>query len=189
MVLDALQVTVARDAFAETSATVARALSSRQSVLVLGGIHLRAEGNQLTLSATDMEISLRATIAASVAAAGEVVVPGRLLLDIARAIPATDAVLEYVPEEAVLTISAGSAQYRINTYPAEDFPQLPTIDALTLRPVDRATLVGTIARVRKSASRDESRPVLTGILVRFEANSVVMAEPTPIASRSRRRRA
>jgi DNA polymerase-3 subunit beta len=175
MVLDALQVSVPRDSLAETVATVSRALSSRQSVLVLGGIRLRAEGDDLTLAATDMEISLRGAISATVSAAGEVVVPGRLLLEISRALPAADALLEYVPEEAVLTISSGTAHYRINTFPAEDFPQLPDLETLTLRPIDRAALVGTINRVRKSASRDESRPVLTGILVRFEADSVVMA--------------
>jgi DNA polymerase III subunit beta len=122
-----------------------------------------------------MEISLRASLAADVAAAGEVVVPGRLLLDIARALPAEEATLEYVPDEAVLTITSGAANYRINTFPAEDFPQLPDVGALELQPVDRAALVSTIARVRKSASRDESRPVLTGILVRFEGAKVVMA--------------
>jgi DNA polymerase-3 subunit beta len=122
-----------------------------------------------------MEISPRSAIRAAVAAAGEVVVPGRLLLEIARALPGDQALLEYVPEESVLTISSGAARYRIHTYPAEDFPQLPDVEALALRPVERAALVETIARVSKSASRDESRPVLTGILVRFEAGKIVMA--------------
>src|SRR5579863_9831316 len=120
VVLDALQVRVSADELAETVSLVARALSSRTSVLVLGGVRLRAEDGQLALAATDMEISLRANLAAEVAAAGEVVVPGRLLLDIARALPGEETTLEYVPEEALLTISSGSARYRINTYPAED---------------------------------------------------------------------
>ena len=173
--LDALLVRVSRELLAETAALVARGLSSRASVLVLGGIRLQAEAEQLTLSATDMEISLRASISADVATAGQVVVPGRLLLDIARVLPAETAVLEYVPEESVLTIESGAARYRIHTYPAEDFPTLPDIETLTLRPVERAALVETIARVGRSASRDESRPVLTGILVRFEADKIVMA--------------
>jgi DNA polymerase-3 subunit beta len=175
MILDALQVSVSRERLAETAALAARGLSTRASVLVLGGIRLFAGEDRLTLSATDMEISLRASIAAEVAAPGEVVVPGRLLLDIARALPAETALLEYVPEEAVLTIASGAARYRINTFPAEDFPALPDVEATALRPVDRAALVETIARVSKSASRDESRPVLTGILVRFEPDRIVMA--------------
>ena len=154
---------------------MARGLSSRASVLVLGGIRLVGDGEELTLAATDMEISLRAALEARVGAPGEVVVPGRLLLDIVRALPGEDAVLEYRPEESVLAITSGGAHYRINTFPAEVFPQLPDVESLILRPVDRAALVETISRVRKSASRDESRPVLTGILVRFEPELVVMA--------------
>jgi DNA polymerase-3 subunit beta len=175
MVLDSLQLTVSRDLLAESASLAARGLSTRASVLVLGGIRLEATSGKLTLSSTDMEISLRASIEATIRAEGQVVVPGRLLLDIARSLPADEAVLEYVPEEALLTITSGSARYRINTYPAEDFPQLPDVEALALRPVDRAALVATIARVSRSASRDESRPVLTGILVRFEAHKIVMA--------------
>jgi DNA polymerase-3 subunit beta len=175
VLLDALQATVSRDLLAESAGLVSRALSSRASVLVLGGIRLEAEGNELTLSATDMELSLRDTVAAEVGASGEVVVPGRLLLDIARALPAERATLEYVPEEAVLMISSGSARYRIHTYPAEDFPHLPDVTTTPLRPVERKALADTIARVSKSASRDESRPVLTGILVRFEPGKIVMA--------------
>lgn len=175
VILDALQVGVSRETLADALALVARALSTRASVLVLGGIHLRALGGELALEATDMEISLRASIPATVAAEGEVVVPGRLLLEIVRALPAAEASLEYVPEESVLTISAGGARYRIHTYPAEDFPKLPDVDTLRLQAVDQAALVETIARVGRSASRDESRPVLTGILVRFEAGRIVMA--------------
>src|SRR5580698_7661939 len=118
VILDSLQVSVSRGSLAETVGLVARALSNRASVLVLGGIHLRAQGDELALEATDMEISLRASIPAAVAAEGEVVVPGRLLLEIVRALPASETSLQYVPEESVLTITAGGARYRIHTYPA-----------------------------------------------------------------------
>jgi len=122
-----------------------------------------------------MEGSLRASLEADVDGNGEVVVPGRLLLDIARALPDAEALLEYLPEESVLVITSGSASYRVHTYSAEDFPHLPDLDAIPLQPVDREALLETIARVSRSASRDESRPVLTGILVRFEPNKLVMA--------------
>jgi DNA polymerase-3 subunit beta len=144
-------------------------------VLVLGGIQLRAEGGQLHLAATDMEVSLRATLEAQVEAEGIVIVPGRLLLDIARSLPDSDVSIEHRPEEAVVVVSAGSATYRLHTYSAEDFPRLPDVDAVSLHAVDRDALVETIGRVGRSASRDESRPVLTGILVRFEPGKVIMA--------------
>src|SRR5207342_2998581 len=78
-------------------------------------------------------------------------------------------------EESMLHVTCGSASYRIHTYAAEDFPRLPEIETVQLSPVDREALLETIARVGRSASRDESRPVLTGILVRFEADKLIMA--------------
>ena len=173
--LQLLKATVSREQLAERVGIVARALSSRASVLVLGGVHLRASNGSLELAATDMEISLRASLEAEVASGGEVVVPGKLLLDIARSLPAQEVSLEYLAEESVLLITSGSASYRIHTYSAEDFPRLPEIAEDSLQPADRDALLATIARVSRSASRDESRPVLTGIFVSFERDKVVMA--------------
>ena len=175
MVGAGLRITVAKDELAAKLSIVARAVSTRTTVLVLGGIQLRAEGGHLLLAATDMELSLRATAEAQVADEGTVVVPGRLLLEIARSLPDGDVSIEHRPDEAVVVVSAGSATYRLHTYSSEDFPRLPEVDAVPLHGVDRDALVETITRVGRSASRDESRPVLTGILVRFEPGKVVMA--------------
>ena len=172
---DLLKIGVSQEALAEKLALVARAVSTRTTVLVLGGIRLKAENGQLELSATDMELSLRASLEADVDGGGEVVVPGRLLLDIVRSLPDSDVTLEQHAEESVLLISSGSASYRVHTYSAEDFPRLPDVETLQLHAVDREALLETIGRVGRSASRDESRPVLTGILVRFEPGKMVMA--------------
>src|ERR1700719_3715599 len=102
--LDLLKVTVSRELLAEKVGVVSRALSNRASVLVLGGIHMRAGGGSLELAATDMEVSLRASLEADVGGEGEVVVPGKLLLDIARSLPQEEVSLEYLAEESVLLI-------------------------------------------------------------------------------------
>jgi DNA polymerase III subunit beta len=170
-----LRITVSKDELASRLATVARGVSTRTAVLVLGGIQLRAEAGRLHLAATDMEVSLRSAVDASVGSEGTVVVPGRLLLDIARGLPENEVTIEHRPEEAVVVVTAGSANYRLHTYSSEDFPRLPELDPATLHTVDRDALVETVARVGRSASRDESRPVLTGILVRFEPGKIVMA--------------
>src|SRR5437868_5333377 len=170
-----LRITVPKDELSSKLAIVARGVSTRTAVLVLGGIKLRAEGGQLFLAATDMEVSLRSSVDAQVSGEGTVVVPGRLLLDIARSLPDSDVTIEHKPEEAVVVVTAGTANYRLHTYSSEDFPRLPDVEALPLHSVDRDVLVETVARVGRSASRDESRPVLTGILVRFEPGKVVMA--------------
>ncbi len=168
-----LKITVARDELVAKLGLVARAVSSRGTVQVLSGILLSVEADVISLAATDMELSLRTTLAAQVEGEGSVVIPGKLLVDLARLLPDTNVVLEYRPDEGVAHVTCGSASYRLNTYSAEDFPRLPPV-AAQLHAIDRATLLETISRVARSASRDESRPVLTGILVRFEADKLVM---------------
>jgi DNA polymerase-3 subunit beta len=170
-----LRITIPKDELTARLSVVARGVSTRTAVLVLGGIQLRAEAGRLHLAATDMEVSLRASADATVEGEGTAVVPGRLLLDIARSLPDGEVTIEHRPEEAVVVVTAGGATYRLHTYSAEDFPRLPDVDAGALHAVDRDVLVETVARVGRSASRDESRPVLTGILVRFEPGKVVMA--------------
>jgi DNA polymerase-3 subunit beta len=170
-----LRITVPKDELASKLSLVSRGVSTRTAVLVLGGIQLRAEADRLHLAATDMELSLRASLEASVDGEGEVVVPGRLLLDIARSLPDSDVTIEHRPEEAAVLVTSGSANYRLHTYSAEDFPRLPDVETSQPHVVDRDALIETISRVGRSASRDESRPVLTGILVRFEPGKIVMA--------------
>jgi DNA polymerase-3 subunit beta len=175
MLTDVLKLSVSQEVLADRLALVARAVSTRTSVLVLGGVRLKAENNEIQLAATDMELSLRTTLEAEVEGGGEVVVPGKLLLDIVRSLPEAEVSIEQRSDESALLISSGSASYRLHTYSAEDFPRLPDVEALQLHPVDREALLETIGRVSRSASRDESRPVLTGILVRFEPGKLVMA--------------
>ena len=170
-----LRITAARDELATKLGVVARGVSTRTAVLVLGGIQLRAEDGKLHLAATDMELSLRASLEAQVSDEGSAVVPGRLLLDIARSLPDSEVTIEHRPDEAVVVVTSGTATYRLHTYSVEDFPRLPEVDEDALSVIERAALVDTVARVGRSASRDESRPVLTGILVRFEDGKIVMA--------------
>jgi DNA polymerase-3 subunit beta len=170
-----MKLTCSRDELAAALAIVSRGVSSRSAVQILSGIMLRAGGGSLHLSATDMELSLRTSVEAEVGEDGAVVVPGRLLVDLARLLPDTEVVLEHRAEENTLQVTCGSAEYRLRTFGVEDFPRLPEVDAVPLYAVDAEPLLETIARVSRAASRDESRPVLTGILVRFETGKLVMA--------------
>jgi DNA polymerase-3 subunit beta len=170
-----MKVTCPRDDLVARLAIVSRAVSTRTTVLVLGGVLLRAENGELHLAATDMELSLRTSFEANVEGEGAVVVPGRLLVDLARLLPDEDVQIEHRAEEGVVRIECGSASYRLHTYNVEDFPRLPDVEAIGTFSVDRDALLDTVARVARSASRDESRPVLTGILARFEGGKLVMA--------------
>ena len=170
-----MKITCSREELTQKLAIVSRGVSTRTAVQILGGILLNAEGGQLTLAATDMELSLRASLEAQVEGEGAVVVPGRLLVELARLLPEADVTIEQRADEGVIHVSSGSFESRLNTFTAEDFPRLPDAESLERHAVDRDALLETIARVGRSASRDESRPVLTGVLVRFEPGKLVMA--------------
>src|SRR5256712_1996581 len=154
---------------------VSRALSSRSAVQILSGVFLRAENGELQLAATDMELSLRTSLNAQVEGDGAVVVQGRLLVELARLLPEDEVQIEHRPEEGIVEVTCGTASYRLHTYSAEDFPRLPEVDAAPLHAVDAEALLTTVAQVSRAASRVESRPVLTGILVQFEGDKLVMA--------------
>jgi DNA polymerase III subunit beta len=171
----ALKITCSRDELIRQLAIVSRAASTRTAVQVLAGILLRSESGKLHLSATDMEISLRTSLEVEVATEGAVVVPGKLLVDLARLLSGEEVSIEHRQGEGVVEIVSGSAVYRIHTYNAEDFPRLPDPTGTTMVPIDAEALLETAAKVSRAASRDESRPVLTGILVRFEGQGLVMA--------------
>jgi DNA polymerase-3 subunit beta len=170
-----MKVVCDRDELAQRLAVVARAVSTRASVQILSGVSLGAEAGRLHLAATDMELSLRSSLEAQVEDEGSVVIPGRLLVDLVRLLPAAEVTIEQRAEEGVVHITSGSSTTSLNTYAAEDFPRLPDLDAVGTFTISRQTLLETVSRVARSASRDESRPVLTGILVRFEGASLVMA--------------
>ena len=170
-----LRVTCPRDELARALGVVSRGVSTRTTVQILAGILLHASGGRLELAATDMELSLRTSLDASIESDGSVVVPGRLLLELARLLPDAEVTIEHKLEEAAVEIRSGAATYRLHTYNAEDFPRLPDAEAAERHEVDRETLLETVSRVSRSASRDESRPVLTGVLMRFEPGKLVMA--------------
>jgi DNA polymerase-3 subunit beta len=171
----ALKLTSPRDEFIRAISIVSRAASTRTTVQVLAGILLRAEEGKLHLAATDMELSLRTSLEAAVDSEGAVVVPGKLLVELARLLPSDEVSIEHRQAEGVVEIISGAATYRIHTYNAEDFPRLPEPSSTEMASIDAEALLETATKVGRAASRDESRPVLTGILVRFEGDNLVMA--------------
>ncbi len=169
-----LKVSCDRDELVAKLATVSRVVSARGTVQVLSGVLLRPSADGLELAATDMELSLRTTLTAQVEGDSAVVVPGKLLVDLARLLPAAEVTIEYRPEDGVAHISSGSYSSKLNVFSAEDFPRLPSVTEAP-HTIATASLLSTVDRVARSASKDESRPVLTGIQVRFEGNQLYMA--------------
>ena len=169
-----LKVSCDRDELVAKLATVSRVVSARGSVQVLSGVLLHPVEGGLELAATDMELSLRTTLSAKVEGDSSVVVPGKLLVDLARLLPAAEVTISYRPEDGVAEIASGSYSSKLNVFSAEDFPRLPSVEPAP-HAIATASLLETVDRVARSASRDESRPVLTGIQVRFEGTRLFMA--------------
>lgn len=169
-----LKIRCSKDELAGRLAVVSRGLSARPSVQIFGGMLLQATGEQLEVSATDMELSVKARLGVEVLGEGSAAVPGRLLTDIVRLLPAGDVELEYQAEENTLRVTSGSAEYRVRTYSVEDFPRLPEATGAPLSTVEAEPFLETIECVGRAAGRDESRPVLTGIFARLSGGRLVM---------------
>ncbi|MEU4509028.1 DNA polymerase III subunit beta [Nonomuraea wenchangensis] len=166
-----MKIRVNRDVLAEAVAWAARVLPSRPVVPVLSGLLLEA-GEELTLSAFDYDVSARAAIDADVAEEGTVLIPGRLLAEISRSLPADDVEIVTEGPEAVLT--CGSAEFGLVTMPVEDFPTLPTMPPV-VGAVGGGVFASAVGQVAPAASRDDTLPMLTGIRVDIDGESVAMA--------------
>src|SRR6266545_4700895 len=118
MVETGMKIVCRRDELSQKLAVVARAVSTRASVQILSGVLLRAESGRLHLAATDMELSLRASLEAQVEGDGAVVVPGRLLVDLVRLLPESEVTIEHRAEEGVVHVTSGSSTSTLHTYDA-----------------------------------------------------------------------
>src|SRR5919205_3046291 len=153
---------------------VSRGVSARSTIQLLGGILLEAGGEALKLSATDMEISIQTSSPAEVEGDGRVVIPARIFNDIVRSLPGGSFELDYDTSEGTVRLVAGENEYRIRAYAADDYPQLPVFPEEGTFKMSGEALVDTVEKVSRSYSRDETRPVLTGILISFEDSRVRM---------------
>ena len=152
-------------AFFEELQTAARVASTRSAVQALSGVQLHAGDDGCELRATDMEVGLRLPLTAEVQTPGDVVLPARLLLDVVRSLPGAEVTLELRVAEQDVEIVSDTATFRLRTLRNEDFPHLPAPGGEGAITLAAEPFIDTVTRVSRSASRDDTRPVLTGILV------------------------
>ena len=163
-----MKFTVSRETFLAQLSVVARGASTRSAIQTLAGVLIRLEDGRAELHATDTDLGIRALLDAEIDAAGSVVVPGRLLLDVARSLPQDSVSVEYRASKQDVEVISGSASFHLRTLPLEDFPKLPQADPSSALSVPAPAFIETVGRVARSASRDETRPHLTGVLVTAE---------------------
>jgi DNA polymerase-3 subunit beta len=160
-----VKISVQRDALLAQLQTVSRVASTRSAIQALSGVQLSASSSGCELRATDMDVGLRVPLESEVSREGVVVLPARLLVDVVRALPAPEVSIELRAAEQDVELASGNAVFHIRTLRAEDFPPFPEPDQESAVSVPLKAFVSTALKVAGSASRDETRPVLTGILV------------------------
>jgi DNA polymerase-3 subunit beta len=169
-----LKLTTKREDLVSKLSIVSRAVSSRAATQALSGVLLNAAEGRVTLSATDLDMGLETTLDADVGTEGSVLLPGRLLAEVARSLADPTVEIESRETERDVEIRSGSSSFHLRVLPAEDFPKLPEPGEAPGLKIPAQQLGASIDLVARAASRDDMRPVLTGVFVAASGNEMTM---------------
>jgi DNA polymerase III subunit beta len=159
-----------RDVLADAVGSAGRAATNRTGTLpVLAGVRMEVEGDRLTVTGTDLELTIRLTVDVGGERDGAAVVPARLVGDIVKALPAGAVSVELHDDE--MSISAGRSHFSVRPLSLDDYPAQtePAADAVTL---PAATVAEALRQVVRAASTDDARAVLTGVLLASEEDGL-----------------
>ena len=168
-----MKLSVKREALVSKLSVVSRAVSNRAATQSLSGILISASGEGATLAATDLEMGLQTGLQAEVSNEGSVLLPGRLLAEVSRSLADATVEIESREAERDVEIRSGESSFHLRVLPAEDFPKFPEPQGEPLS-IPAQALTSTIELVARAASRDDMRPVLTGVLVTAAGNEMTM---------------
>ena len=166
-----MKFTVARDVLAEAVSWTARALPVRTASPILAGVRIKAEGDELTLSSFDYEVSANSHIPATVDEAGEVLVSGRLLADISKSLPSKPVSVELDGQKVNLV--CGSSHFTLAVMPLDEYPLLPA-QPTGVGAIDSSTLSQAVSQVSIAASRDDTLPLLTGVRIEINGPAITL---------------
>ena len=157
-----------RDVLLDALTTAGRAIASRGGALpVLSGVRLETTGDDLRVVGTDLDLTIQVSVRVSVTTPGVVVAPGRLVTDIVRALDPGAVTVESDDDDDELRITSGRSNFAVRTHPAGDFPRLPPISGEAVR-LPATGLTEALRQVVRAASSEDSRPILTGVLMAAE---------------------
>ncbi|HTR71246.1 MAG TPA: DNA polymerase III subunit beta [Mycobacteriales bacterium] len=168
-----MKIRVERDGFADAVAWSARILPQKAALPVLAGLRLEVDTDgQLALSGFDYEVSANAELDATVAEAGAVLVPGRLLADITRNLPPQP--IDLATDGSRVVLTCGSSRFTLPTLPLEEYPTLPAMPHVA-GTVGSDAFADAVSAVAVAAGRDDALPVLTGIRMEIDGEQVTLA--------------
>lgn len=155
--------------------TVSKAVTIRTTIPILKGILLKASSdNKLTLSASDLDLSIEKNIDINTQEEGSIVVSAKLFGDIIRKLPNEEIYFE-MTEKGTVSIKTGKSEFKIVGFPAEEFPNIGEIENVSSQlSFDKEILKKMIKRTSFSASIDESKGIIVGVLLEIEENSFNM---------------
>jgi DNA polymerase-3 subunit beta len=156
-------------------AVVGRAVATRSTLPITQNVLLSVNQSMLQLSATNLEVAITTWTGAMVEDEGSVTVPARLLTEFVNSLPNERIDLELQPGSGVLQLTCARSQARIHGADAAEFPPIPTVEEGVGAQVDAPALRAAIARVAFAAATEESRPVLTGVEMKFEGDRFSLA--------------
>lgn len=151
---------------------VLKGVATRSTLPILSGIHLDAHDDVITLQTTDLELSVQYTVAALVDEPGLAVVPGKLFTDIVKNLP--DAAVHVEAEEEAAIITCDTASFSIKALNPEDFPAFPRVDITQKIEIPFSQFSSMVRRVARVVSKDDSRAILTGVLITLEGQHLKM---------------
>lgn len=168
-----MKLQVTQENLSRALGSVARVANSRNTLPVLSNVLIKTENNRLSLAATNLDIGITHFIGAKVTEEGSITVPARLMQDFVSSLP--EGVITLDLEDTKLKVTTDQYQSVVNGIVADDFPIMPTITAGKSWKVSGATLKKGLQQVVFTASNDETRPVLTGVLLQTTDNVLYMA--------------
>lgn len=167
-----MKINISKAELIKALSTVIKATASRPSVPSLSGILITTQEDKITFFASDLETSIKTEVAGLIEDAGKVAVPGKIFTDIIRSLPESAVILETDGE--MLHIKASQSNFTIRTINTEDFIKFPDVEGVDSVTLPTVVLNSMVKKVSKSVSKDETRAVLTGILVKIENNTISM---------------
>jgi DNA polymerase-3 subunit beta len=170
-----MKVSCLQENLAKGLGIVGRAVSPRSTLPVLGNVLLATDGGRLKLSATNLEVGITCWIGSRVEEEGAVTVPSRTFIDLVNALPPEQVNMELVVRTQTLNLRAGRSEANVKGIDAQEFPIVPVPEGEGGIEVEADVLRTAVEQVAFAAAADESRPILTGVLAKFEETRLTLA--------------
>jgi len=174
-----VKVSLLQENLARGLQTVARGVATRSTLPILANVLLRTDDGRLKLTTTNLEIGVNAWIGAKIEDEGGITVPAKLFADFGNSLPPGQVDLSLNVRTKTLHVQSAAYEANIKGIDAEEFPPIPTIPDKPTTRVAQSVLRQMINEVAFVAATDDSRPVLTGVLTRFEGDELTLVAADP----------